>query len=179
MKLSSKLFILMVILSFGFLIKSAVVADWWDRGNRPVIRRNEYPLPTEEVQPTSQPQPTNPPAGLPSVTPPPQGGPEVIPTSAPTSSTTDEDPCASDKSYTGDYCGWSPRVGGEDGVNGGEAPPYETGTAPVLGLSYTAGEEVGLSDIMLLGGLLCLSLYAKSKFAPMVNTALQGRRKSR
>jgi len=176
MKLTSKLLFLMLILSFGVLFKSVAVADWWERGDRPVYPRNEISFPTRSPEPTG-PAPTNPPAGGPSVTPPAIGGIEATATPVPGSNSSDEDPCAAGKSYTGDYCGWSPRIGGNDngGGDGGEAP--SDNSAPLVrGLSYTGGEEVTLSDIMLLSGILCLLLYAKSKFAPNINTRRQPRR---
>ncbi|OGG06392.1 hypothetical protein A3D05_06350 [Candidatus Gottesmanbacteria bacterium RIFCSPHIGHO2_02_FULL_40_24] len=179
MRLSLKLTILMVILSFGFLIKTVAVADWWQRGDRPVLPRNEFNLPS---QPPEEPTNGQPPSE-PTITPPGQGGPQITPTPDPggNGENGDEDPCAPGKSYTGDYCGWSPRIGGEDGGGdggGGEsAEAYQA--SEVLGLSDTAGSEVGLSDIMLLSGLLCLLMYAKSKFAPDLNAGNTRKRRSR
>ena len=173
MKLSSKLLLIMIILSFGFLLKTVVLADWWERGDRPVYPRNEISIPTRF------PEPTNPPS-QPSVTQPPVGSPQAttVPDSGSTSS--DEDPCEPGKSYTGDYCGWSPGIGGNDnGDDGGEASS-DPADPQVLGLSYTGGEQITLSDIMLLSGILCLLLYVKSKFAPNINaTHAAGKRRSR
>lgn len=170
----------MIILGFGIVFKTAVQADWWDRSDvdRPVWPREELVLPTNPPQPTAQ-QPTNVP-NQPTVTPPRQGGPEVSVTPAPTSTSSidDNDPCADGKTYTGEYCGWTPRIGGNDPGNGGDAP-YDPGDPQVLGLSNTAGEDVGISDIMLLSGILCLLLYAKSKFAPSINAPVPAKRRSR
>jgi len=176
MKLTSKIFLTMIILGFGLLtVRSNIKADWWDRGERPVLPRNEINIPTQQEQPTTQ--PSNPPQ--PTSTPPKQGAPQATLTPE-SGSSSDEDPCASGKEYTGDYCGWSPRIGGNDsGGDGGSTDVYDPGTEAVKGLSYTAGPEIGLSDIMLLSGLLCLALYAKSKFAPNLNVRLQGKRRSR
>src|SRR3989344_5952873 len=149
MKMQTKILILMIIMSFGFLTMRSVSADWWERGDQPLLPRDETIFPTNPPQPTSV-QPTNPPNGAPSVTPPPQGGLEVTTTPSPTgSSSSDDDPCASGKSYTGDYCGWSPRIGGDDGSSG-DNTYYDPGEPPVLGLSYTGKGDIGLSDIMLL-----------------------------
>lgn len=179
MKLSNKLLLIMVFLSFGIMFKTVVNADWWDRGERPVLPRDEFILPTNPPEPTVQ--PTNPP-NQPTVTPPKTGEPQVTPTLVPTgssSTSSNDDPCASGKSYTGDYCGWSPRIGGNDGSTGDSSSSYDYGSPPVLGLSYTAGEEIGLSDIMLLSGILCLSLYVKSKFAPGKIASLPAKKRSR
>ena len=180
MNLKSKLFFIMIILSFGFMFKTVAVADWWDRSieNRPVLPRDGIVLPTE-VQPTNPPPtggPTNPPAGGPTVTSPRQGGPQTTSTPGPTGTSSD-DPCSDGKSYTGEYCGWSPRIGGDGGgTGGGSTSYYDPGTSEVRGLSYTSGEEVSLSDIMLLTGLLCLLIYAKSKFAPSIDVRTAKRR---
>ena len=179
MKNSTKLTILMVILSFGFMMKTVVLADWWERGDRPVLPRQEFEIPTQPpVDPTSPP-PTQIPDGK--VSPPPQGGPEVTPTPDPgnggDNGDEDDDPCAEGKSYTGEYCGWSPGVG--DPGNGGGGEAAQSYGPQVQGLSYTSGEDAGLSDIMLLAGLLCLLMYAKSKFAPNVKLSGQGKRRSR
>lgn len=182
MKLSNKLLLIMVFLSFGIMFKTVVNADWWDRGERPVLPRDEFVIPTEAPQPTN-PAPTNPAptAGEPTVTPK-VGGPQVTPTVAPagsSSTSSNDDPCANGQSYTGDYCGWSPRIGGNDGGGGDTFSSYDPGIPPVLGLSYTAGEEIGLSDIMLLSGILCLSLYAKSKFVPEKIAGITAKKRSR
>lgn len=117
------------------------------------------------VQPTQPGQPAQPTA-TPRVGNPPNDS--VNPTSTPGPSDDgndgdDDDPCASGKSYTGDYCGWSPGVGG-DGGGGGDAPRIgEPGGPQIKGLSYTSGSELVPSDIILLTGVLCLLLYVRSK----------------
>lgn len=126
------------------------------------------PTPTSGQQQSGQPSPTqtvqNPTptarVGDPgSLTPVPTGS-----SSDSNSSSTDEDPCASGKSYTGEYCGWSPRVGGDEQSGSGDGASYELTAAPMVqGLSYTAGAPLALSDIILLLGVLCLTLYVRSK----------------
>lgn len=111
----------------------------------------------EPTQPSSQPVPS----ATPRV-----GDPTGVPSNGPTetpgpSSSSDDDPCAPGKSYSGDYCGWSPRIGGEDGGSssggGGSFAPF------VQGLSFTGGQNLSVSDIILFLGVLCLLLYVKSK----------------
>lgn len=156
-------------------------ADWWDRpGDRPT----QPSTPREDLFPT-QPQPTS---ALPSVAPtsaptiqpttvsaqptatPRIGGePTVVPTQ-PTSSgngggsSTDSNGNACDpgKSYTGPYCGWSPSTSGNSGGNA-QSQPRIGGGPQVLGLSNTSGRQVAWSDIIMLAGVLCLALYARSK----------------
>lgn len=115
------------------------------------------------VEPTQSGQPAQP-TTTPRVGNPPNDS--VIPTSTPVPSNdesgSNDNPCAPGKSYTGDYCGWSPRVGGEGG--GGDAPRIgEPGGPLIKGLSYTSGSELVPSDIILLTGVLCLLLYVRSK----------------
>lgn len=172
--------LLSIILASIFLLNSSKVsAGWWERPSvqptQPSIERS--PTPTQPSQPTEAPTsaPTEEPAQEPTVTSPPNGG---LPTSAPTSVPSDdsgdgnggddgEDACESGKSYTGPYCGWSPSVG-EEG-DGGEdyiariGGPEILGGPEVLGLSDTSSENLNVSDIMLLAGVLCLLLYARSK----------------
>lgn len=152
-----KLILAVVILSI-FLVKgNFVLADWWQRPDTrpspPNLPRDESRLPTSE--PTSAP-PTPSPTGR-------VGGPSVTP--QPTSSaesTSGEDPCASGKSYSGPYCGWSPSIeSGGGGGGGGEGA--RIGGAQILGLSKTSGADMAPSDIILLAGVLCLLLYVKSK----------------
>lgn len=139
-------------------------ADWWERSSvrptQPSIERT--PFPTSPQQPTQV--PTSVPTQEPTVTSPPSGG---IPTSAPTSIPEEEvgeDACAPGKPYTGPYCGWSPRIGGEE--ENEEVDYFAQLEEPeVLGLSDTSGENLNMSDIMLLAGVLCLLLYARSKIA--------------
>lgn len=153
------------LISVFILGAGKVSADWWDRPSarptQPSVERT--PIPTTPSQPTEAP------ASEPTVTSPPNGG---VPTSVPTSAPLDgdegdngeeddgdeEDPCAPGKSYTGSHCGWSPGVGEE-----GEDYVTRIGGPFVLGLSDTSGENLDLSDIMLLGGVLCLLLYVRSK----------------
>lgn len=127
----------MILLSFNLVIVPVVNADWWERGERPILPR-ETIIPTIIVE-TTQPEPT--------LTPDP--------------SQQNGDPCAPGKSYKGDYCGWSPRIGGTD-----SGDPSDPGDPPVVALSNTAKDDIRLSDIMLLSGILCLLLYVKSKLAP-------------
>ena len=152
MKNYMKLITLMVFMSFSLLIAPVVSADWWERGERPV-----FPRTTVEPQPTDPPEPTQPPAGEPAAE-------------------NNDDPCAPGKSFTGDYCGWSPRIGGDDPGD----PPGDPGDPQVAGLSYTGTEQIRLSDIMLLSGILCLLLYAKSKFtkSPNLNIGITAKRKT-
>lgn len=151
-----------IFLSIIFTLSdNTVLADWWERPTarptQPTIRREETPTP-------QSPQPTATPTSAviqPSPTP---GGTGGVPTQPPSGGgTTSEDGCASGKSYTGPYCGWSPEKDktSETTGGGGEAP--RIGGPEVLGLSYTGGSELTVSDIMLLTGVLCLLLYVRSK----------------
>lgn len=167
------------LISFIFgslLVKSeTALADWWSRDDRPVaptIARDRLPtqVPEPTWPPTSPPQPTTPSQATPTVTPRIGGLPTATPTLFPSATPgggggggTAEDPCASGKSYTGPYCGWSPGVGGETTGGGGEGEIVRAGGPEVLGLSATSGEDLTLSDIMLLAGTLCLLLYTRSK----------------
>jgi hypothetical protein len=148
-----------------FIVVSGGVAwaDWWTRDNgRPAFDRNfptESPgsQPTEGVQPTEQPT-GNEPTATPRV-----GGVELTSTPIPTGgSSSTENPCDPGKPYTGDYCGWSPKVGGESAGDSSSNP--RIGGPEVQGLSYTSGSDLSYSDIILLTGLLCLALYVRSKF---------------
>lgn len=153
-----KLILAVVILSI-FLVKgNFVLADWWNRSDvrpsPPSLPREEGRIPT--LEPTSAP-PTPSPTGR-------VGGPSITP--APTStagSTSDEDPCASGKSYVGPYCGWSPGVESGGGGGGGGGEGARVGGPQILGLSKTSGADMAPSDIILLAGVLCLLLYVKSK----------------
>lgn len=146
-------FILILLIFFQISAKSAVFADWWQRPEvRPTQPSEERNLPTSA--------PTNPPSQ-----------PTVAPTSPPTGGTpgggggrtsSNEDPCAAGKSYVGPYCGWSPDTT-KSGGGGGGGEPSRVGGPKVLGLSNTSSSNVYLSDIMILAGILCLALYAKSK----------------
>lgn len=135
---------------------TSVYADWWERPTtRPTQPSDEHPTSPPE-EPTSTPQPTTTqPTPTPRI-----GGP--TPTNPPSNGGggegDGEDACAAGKSYVGPYCGWTPRIGGESGGQPGEPQPI------VKGLSATGSFDLGLSDIILLSGVLCLLLYAKSKF---------------
>jgi len=102
------------------------------------------------------------------------GGSGGVPTSAPTqtpssdsgsSSNNDEDACDGD-SYTGPYCGWSPEKDKPSSSDGGGGEALRVGGPSVLGLSDTSGDDLKVSDIMLLTGVLCLLLYVRSKTNP-------------
>ncbi len=166
----------------GFVAHSTVQADWWDRPSvqptQPSIERNlptSVPPPEPTQQPVQQPtqSPTTPPsqptaATIPSPT-------QTSPTQTPSSGGAgqggplagSDDPCASGKSYSGQYCGWSPGVGGgsEEGSSSTEQPQIlaKVGGPSVKGLSKTGSGDVTPSGIILLTGILCLLLYAKSK----------------
>lgn len=144
---------------------NSVSAEWWERPSerptQPVITRQSEPSPTEVV-------PTNPQAPTPTSVTNPTNTP--VPTATPSGgngggnggggSSSNDDPCGAGKSYTGPYCGWSPKVGGQgDDVS---APP-RIGAPLVKGLSRTSSGQLWPSDIILLSGVLCLLLYVKSK----------------
>lgn len=137
------------------------LADWWQRPDtlptQPSIPR-DIVLPTAPLQPTTSPQPS--------------AAPTIAPTNPPTGGTSPSDPgesesgrggnsCDPGKSYVGPYCGWSPSVGNNGG--GGGQTQSRVGGPQVLGLSNTSSSDVVLSDIILLAGVLCLALYARSK----------------
>lgn len=170
----------------GFVANSTVQADWWERPSvqptQPSIERNlptstPVPEPTQQPvrEPTQGPTPTTPPlqptaAALP-------GGSEVTPTPTPYSggggqgsplARSDDDPCASGRSFSGPYCGWSPGEvgGGLEGSNTsstGKPQLMAVGGPRIKGLSKTSSSDVTPSDIILLTGILCLLLYVKSK----------------
>ena len=146
------------------------MADWWERPaarpTSPAIIRDGLPT---EVPPTSQPT-QNPPTpttasgigGLPSATP-------TQKPSGTTGGSSSEDPCASGKSFTGPYCGWSPSVGSGNSNSGGGVSEGQLriGGPKVLGLSNTGSDDLKVSDIIALTGVLCLLLYVRSKLSPM------------
>ncbi len=152
----------------NFAIGSKIVlADWWTRSDvlptQPSFQR-EINLPTlAPLQPTSVPPstaPTNSPIG-PTVTPR-VGGPTNSPSNNSGSSNgSGGNACDPGKPYSGPYCGWSPSVGNNGG--GGNSDQPRIGGPQVLGLSDTSGSETAISDIILLAGVLCLALYARSK----------------
>lgn len=146
--------------------REVVRADWWERPTaRPTQPSQERNLPTPtQAAPT---QPAGQPTATIAPTSPPIGG---LPTSAPTPTSTSggggegtsDDPCASDKSYTGPYCGWSPEKDQPTTESGG-GEEIRIGGPSVLGLSYTGSGDLKPSDIILLTGVLCLLLYLRSK----------------
>lgn len=133
------------------------LADWWQRPEvrptQPSEERN-LPPPVQPTNPPSQPTvaPTNPPTGG---TPSDGGG------GGGSSSGDGGNPCDPGKSYVGPYCGWSPDTTTSGGGGGGGES--RVGGPQILGLSNTSSSDVYLSDIMILAGILCLALYAKSK----------------
>lgn len=156
-----------MIINFAIGSKIAL-ADWWSRSDvlptQPSFQR-ELTLPTlAPLQPTSVPPSIAPTLAAPSIAPtsrPPIGG------------TTPSDPggsgsgnglnaCDPGKPYSGPYCGWSPSV--ENSGGGGNLDQPRIGGPQVLGLSDTSGSDTAISDIILLAGVLCLALYARSKF---------------
>lgn len=162
-----KIFFLLFLFSIALVVgTNNAYADWWTRPDtRPTqpntARPTMAPLPTDsgtqptQILPTStQNQPTDAPRIGDSTSAPPNGG---------TGGPTDDDPCAPGKSFTGPYCGWSPRVGGEEGSTGTTGAGSGQKQTSVRGLSYTSGFELLPSDIILLSGVLCLLLYARSK----------------
>lgn len=161
-----KLFVAVVIISWSLTLNvNAVLADWWQRSDvRPTQPSQVRYIPTDV--PTQQ--PTTPPS-VPSATPrvgePSSPSPTQQPTGGTSGSTSSsDDPCAPGKSYYGPSCGWSPRVGGESsGGGGGSVVSEPKKTGKVLGLSNTSSSDLNPSDIILLTGILCLALYARSK----------------
>jgi hypothetical protein len=95
------------------------------------------------------------------------GGSGGVPTQSPSSdsgSSSDDDPCGPGKSYTGQYCGWSPE---KDKPSSSDSGGSSSEGPSVLGLSATSGSDLTASDIMLLTGTLCLLLYVRSKTNPI------------
>jgi len=158
-------FIGILLIFFQISAKPMVSAEWWQRPEarptQPSKERNLLPLPT--TQPTSSPsQPTAAPTSPPT----PTGGAPSGGGGGAGGTTSNEDPCAAGKSYVGPYCGWSPNTTstGGGGRSGGSLEQPRIGGGPqVLGLSNTSGSDIYLSDIMILAGILCLTLYARSK----------------
>ena len=160
-------FITILLIFFQVTTKNEVEADWWIRPTgvptQPSFVRN--------VEPTSVVHPTINPTNAPNQ-------PTVAPTSPPTGGTPSSDgsvssdgsgnsnnnPCAAGQSYVGPYCGWSPDVNNSGG-GGGNSSSSEPriGSPQVLGLSDTSSGNMTASDIMILAGVLCLVLYARSK----------------
>lgn len=126
-----------------------VLADWYTRSDirptQPSIERN---LPTVIVEPTvgTQATPTT-------TAPPPIGDPGVTNTPAPTAVPTAVPTAASSNN--------SSSTSTSDGNDSSGSTPYFG--PQVLGLSDTAGEGLQPSDIILLAGILCLTLYLRSK----------------
>ncbi len=162
-KLVSVISLFGIVFILSVMLNGSVLADWWQR---PAARPTS---PSLERTVTVPPLPTSPPQGQP--TPTSGGGPNVTPSSptatqaSSTSSSSTEDPCAPGKSYYGPYCGWSPSVSESSGGGGGggTSTGVRIGGPQVLGLSYTGGSELSISDIILLAGVLCLLLYVRSK----------------
>lgn len=171
-KLTFLILTLLIILNLA-VSDSFALADWWYRSDvlptQPSFQR-ELNLPTlAPLQPTSV---------VPSVAPT-LTAPSIAPTSRPPiGGTTPSDPgengsgsggnaCDPEKPYSGPYCGWSPSVG-----SGGDSSSNQPriGGPQVLGLSDTSGSETAISDIILLAGVLCLALYARSKLNIESNT---------
>jgi hypothetical protein len=139
-----------------------------DPAANPRELRGEYIDCGTSVEPTTAPSPDNQPSPVPTSGGGNGGGTGGVPTAVPTRTTdsgsSNDDPCASGKPYTGDYCGWSPRVGGDPGNTNTASLGESNQIGPVVkGLSYTASPDLVLSDIILLLGVLCLLLYVKSK----------------
>ncbi len=165
MKKVKKILLILIIANFIFFQNSKISqADWYER---PTARPTQPSYPRET--PTEAPAPTSIiPTSQPTITPS-SGGTGGVPTAVPTQAggISEEDPCAPGKSYIGPYCGWSPEVG--SGAGGGtsssDSEPARVGGPQVLGLSSTSSiDDLRISDIMLLTGVLCLLLYAKSKW---------------
>ena len=173
---------------YRFMLPGLVKADWWDRPDsrpsQPAEHRSLPTLPPEPTltsaptvtQPITQPTGSTAPSATvaptgsihpsPTVTSQPVGG---LPTSIPTPTnvvsggTSNDDPCAPGKSYTGPYCGWAPGVeSGQGNVQLAQSVGGVEGQR-VLGLSKTSSGDLELSDIIFLTGILCLLLYARSK----------------
>ena len=124
-----------------------VLADWWARSDiRPTQPNIERSLPTAIVEPTVGIQVT--PTSV--TSPPPIGDPGVtntpVPTAVPTATSNNNSSSTSSSSENDSSGSTTPYVGPQ-----------------VLGLSDTAGEGLQPSDIILLAGILCLTLYLRSK----------------
>lgn len=148
-----------VFLSIIFVQNNSVVfADWWERPSvwptQPGIERDR--IPTSPPEPTQAVPTTVPTTGpqQPTVTPTPRIG---EPTGVPSEGGGEEEDLCAGNSYTGPYCGWSPEK------DRPSAEGARIGGPEVLGLSYTSGDDLTVSDIMLLTGVLCLLLYVRSK----------------
>lgn len=164
------MFLLLIVLHLSGI--NTTFADWYERPDtRPTQPSMERallePLPTQAPLPTTETNnPTSPPS-QPSITPR-VGGDTGSGSSGSgsggSSSSSNDDPCAEGKSFIGPYCGWSPRVGGEQGDPGLANAQLPAQTKKIVrGLSYTSGWDLLPSDIMLLTGILCLLLYLRSK----------------
>lgn len=150
--LTAKIILLILFLAFmtGYNNKP-VLADWYTRSDikptQPSLERN---LPTAaEVEPTVSVQAT--PTTV--VTPPPIGDPGVTNTPVPTAVPTEVLSTSSDNSSSTSTSGGNDSSGSTISYVGPQ----------VLGLSNTAGEGLQPSDIILLAGILCLTLYLRSK----------------
>ncbi|MBI3954813.1 hypothetical protein HY338_00085 [Candidatus Gottesmanbacteria bacterium] len=126
-----------------------VLADWYTRSDiRPTQPSLERNLPTTIViEPTVETQVT---PTTTAVTPPPIGDPGVtntpVPTAVPTATPDNNSSSTSSNSENDSSESTASYIGPQ-----------------VLGLSDTAGEGLQPSDIILLAGVLCLTLYLRSK----------------
>lgn len=163
---------LVLVISWLFALNnnSNVLADWWQRPDviptQPSFGRDLSPS-TVEVRPTlSSPSPTSSPNAQPTATPAIGGNPTGTPSSG-GGSGSKSDPCANGQGgIDGHPCGWTPDVnnnGGGGGGGGSSSSQPRVGGPQVLGLSDTSSGDLALSDIMILAGILCLAVYARSK----------------
>lgn len=164
---------LVLVISWLFSLSKAnnALADWWLRPTalptQPTFGR-DLPPSVVDIRPTlPSNNPTTTPVA-PTVTPPIGGAPTNPPSQGGNGSPSgDGNPCDPGKSFVGPNCGWSPNVdnSGTGGGGGGSSPSEpRIGSGPqVLGLSNTSSGDWGLSDIMILAGVLCLAVYARSK----------------
>lgn len=154
--------IAVLVISWLFSLNKAnnVFADWWQRPSvfptQPSFTRPLESNPT--TAPTSAPsQPTVAPTSSPS------GG---TPSTGGGSSGSGGNACDPGKPFVGPYCGWSPNVNNSGGGGGGGSSEQpRVGGPRVLGLSNTSSGNLSVSDIMILAGILCLAVYARSKIA--------------
>lgn len=151
-------FLLPILITGGLFIFIAAWfpanAKWWQR---PCIeeRFEQRTIPIEAVEGEADAHPSGDcptDASEPIVTDPPQPTETPQPTEAPEEED-DEDDNEDDEPSDG-----NPRIGGPE----------------VLGLSYTSGSYLIASDILVLLGVLCLLLYAKSKLSAILATSNVG-----
>ena len=177
------LFIFFFFVSIWLVSGGGAYADWWQRPTARPTQPSE-PRPTSaEPSPASNPTgiPTSVPTGIigqPTPTSPAGGNPTPTPTpriGAPTGEhiangdeSSEDDPCAPGKPFTGAYCGWSPGVIDNSGDDPGTedlsgSVSDNSKKLKVKGLSNTFSNEVDYTDILVFSGMLCLLLYAKTK----------------